>query len=253
MDDMNSKTTKVVTAGVAALAGPVGLLLKGAMMHQERTLRKEMERRLNGELTTQDRARLEGMLQESKNQGGIFGTLKGKAADLIIGEEQGPGMDIQPPKTYTPEVAAGSVTKALSPDIMSQIEQAAKDASDPTQSEEYREAARKAKEAREAAAAAAAAAASSEPGPYTADLSSQIENNRREAAADARRRVSEVSSAAKSTGKSIQEVGKAIGPSSTKTETEKATGGQGDQGKGSGWGGMNTGGLASKKGRKKKK
>lgn len=251
MDDMNSKTTKAVTLGVAAMAGPVGLLLKGAMMHQERTLRKEMERRLNGELTTQDRARLEGMLQESRNQGGIFGTLKGKVADLIIGEEQGPGMDIQPPKTYSPEVAAGSVTKALSPDIMSQINQAAKDAAT-AQTPEQKEAARRAKEAREAADAAAAAAAAqpASSGPYTADLAMQRENDRREAAADARRRVSEVASAAKSTGKSIQEVGKAIGPSSTKTETEKATGGQGNQGLGSGAGGMKKGGLASKKKKK---
>ena len=116
MDDMNSPTTKAVTLGVAAMAGPVGLLLKGAMMHQERQLRKEMERRLGGELTTQDRVRLEGMIQEAENKkGGIFGPLKGKMADLIIGEEQGPGMDIQPPKSYTPEVAAGDVTTPETP------------------------------------------------------------------------------------------------------------------------------------------
>lgn len=156
MDDMNSKTTKAVTAGVIAMSGPVGLLLKGAMMHQERQLRKEMERRLDGELTTQDRARLEGMIQEVENKkGGIFGALKGKAADLIIGEEQGPGMDIQPPKTYSPEVAAGTVTKPLSPEIMSEIDQAAKDAGDAVR-EQQAERARQRKAEKEAAAAAAA-------------------------------------------------------------------------------------------------
>jgi hypothetical protein len=174
----------------------------------------------------------------------IYGALK----DEFTGEEEDKG-----PEAYTPEVAAGSVTKAPSPDIMDQMNQAAKDAADPTKNRfspnEYAEKAKEAKAAREAAAAAAAAAAA-EPGPYTADLSSQIENNRREAAADARRRVSEVSSAAKSTGKSIQEVGKAIGPSSTTNPTEEATGGQGNQGLGSGPGGMKKGGLASKKKKK---
>ena len=121
MDDMNSPTTKAVTLGVAAMAGPVGLLMKGAMMHQERQLRKEMERRLGDELTTQDRARLEAMIQQAdKKKGGIFGALTGKVADLVIGPEQGPGMGIQPPttastETYTPEVAAGSVTLPTTP------------------------------------------------------------------------------------------------------------------------------------------
>jgi len=157
MDDMNSKTTKAVGIGVAALSGPVGLLLKGAMIHQERQLRKEMQRRLGGELTTQDRARLEGMVQEAEGKkGGIFGALTGKLTDIIKGPEQGPGMDIQPPTTYTPEVTAGSVTKALSPDTMTQIEQAAKDAGDVVR-EQQAERARQRKAAKEAAAAAAAA------------------------------------------------------------------------------------------------
>ena len=169
MDDMNSPTTKAITLGVAAMAGPVGLLLKGAMMHQERQLRKEMERRLGGELTTQDRARLEGMIQESEGKkGGIFGSLKGKAADLIIGEEQGPGMDIQPPKTYTPEVAAGSVTAPLSPDTMSQIDQAAKDAGDAVRAQQA-ERARQRKAEKEAAAAAAAAQPPISDGSYADD------------------------------------------------------------------------------------
>ena len=170
MDDMNSPTTKAVTLGVAAMAGPVGLLLKGAMMHQERQIMKEMERRLSGELTTQDRARLEGMIQEAEGKkGGIFAPLKGKMADLIIGEEQGPGMDIQPPKTYTPEVAAGSVTLPTTPKPEGMLETSTDDLvkafAPPEQfaMEEYQRAQQR-KAEREAAEAAAAAAAA-EPAP----------------------------------------------------------------------------------------
>jgi len=63
-----------------------------------------------------------------------------------------------------------------------------------------------------------------------------------------------VAQKAADTGKSIAEVGREMAPSTakTKTATEEATGGQGNQGLGSGAGGMNKGGLMAK-GKKKKK
>jgi hypothetical protein len=111
LNDITDPKNKAIMLGISAMMGPAGLLVKGAMMHQESQLRKEMERRLDGELTTQERARIETMYQQiEKKKGGIFGSLTGKVADLVIGEEQGPGMDIQPPQTYTPETTAGDVT-----------------------------------------------------------------------------------------------------------------------------------------------
>jgi hypothetical protein len=63
-----------------------------------------------------------------------------------------------------------------------------------------------------------------------------------------------VAQKAADTGKSIAEVGREMAPSTAKTTTatEEATGGQGNQGLGSGAGGMNKGGLMAK-GKKKKK
>ena len=113
-NDIYDPKKKAMMTGIAAIAGPAGLFVRAAMMHQESRLRKEMERRLGGELTTQERTQLEGMLQQAQQKKGFLGSLTGKAADLIVGPEQGPGMDIQPPKTYTPEVAAGDVT---TPDV----------------------------------------------------------------------------------------------------------------------------------------
>jgi len=249
LEEQQSAKMDIITAGAAAVNPIMGLFLKGAMVHQARQLEKEIERRLDGELTTQERTQLEGLLKQSKEgKPGLIRRIYGALKDEFTGEEEDKG-----PEAYTPEVAAGSVTLPTTPKpeglLDSSVDDLTKAFAPPEQfaMEEYRLAQqRKAeKEAQEAQMAAAAAT-----GPSTADLQAAAANNRREAAADARRRVSEVASAAKSTGKSIQEVGKAIGPSSTKTETEKATGGQGNQGLGSGAGGMKKGGLASKKKKK---
>jgi len=64
-----------------------------------------------------------------------------------------------------------------------------------------------------------------------------------------------VAQKAADTGKSIAEVGREIAPSTAKTTTatEEATGGQGNQGQGSGWGGMNKGGLMATKPKRKTK
>ena len=78
----------------------------------------------------------------------------------------------------------------------------------------------------------------------------------RDTATNAGDRAAAVQEQATSTGQSIAEVGREMAPSTAETQTdvEEATGGQGDQGKGSGWGGMNKGGLMAKgKKRKKKK
>jgi len=156
LEEQQSAKMDIITAGAAAVNPIMGLFLKGAMVHQARQLEREIERRLDGELTTQERTQLEGLLKQSKEgKPGLIRRIYGALKDEFTGEEE----EAKGPEAYTPEVAAGSVTKALSPDTMSQIEQAAKDAADPTQSQEYLEAARKAKEAREAAAAAAAAQA----------------------------------------------------------------------------------------------
>jgi len=154
LEEQQSAKMDVLVGGAAVVNPIMGLFLKGAMVHQARQLEKEIERRLDGELTTQERTQLEGLLKQSKEgKPGLIRRVYGALKDEFTGEKETKG-----PEAYTPEVAAGSVTKALSPETMSQIEQAAKDAADPTQSQEYLEAARKAKEAREAAAAAAAAA-----------------------------------------------------------------------------------------------
>jgi len=154
LEEQQSAKMDVLVGGAAVVNPIMGLFLKGAMVHQARQLEKEIERRLDGELTTQERTQLEGLLKQSKEgKPGFIRRVYGALKDEFTGEKETKG-----PEAYTPEVAAGSVTKALSPETMSQIEQAAKDAADPTQSQEYLEAARKAKEAREAAAAAAAAA-----------------------------------------------------------------------------------------------
>lgn len=60
---------------------------------------------------------------------------------------------------------------------------------------------------------------------------------------------------AAATGQSIAEVGREMAPSTAETQTdvEEATGGQGDQGQGSGWGGMNQGGIVKRPSKKKKK
>ena len=111
MNDITDPKNKAVMLGIGAMMGPAGLLVKGAMMHQESRLRKEIQRRLDGELTTQDRTRLETMYQQMEDKkGGLFGALKDTVTDLVIGEEQGPNI----PETYTPEVAAGDVT---TPDV----------------------------------------------------------------------------------------------------------------------------------------
>ena len=56
------------------------------------------------------------------------------------------------------------------------------------------------------------------------------------------------------TGRSIAEIGRERAPSTAETQTdvEEATGGQGNQGLGSGAGGMNKGGLMANKKKKKK-
>ena len=251
LEEQQSAKMDIITAGAAAVNPIMGLFLKGAMVHQARQLEREIERRLDGELTTQERTQLEGLLKQSKEgKPGlirrIYGALKDEFTEDKEKEEKGP-------EAYTPEVAAGSVTLPTTPKPEGMLETSTDDlvkAFAPPQQfamEEYQRA-QQLKAEREAQAAQMAAAAAT--GPSTADLAAAAENNRREAAADARRRASEVAAAAESTGKSIQEVGKAIGPSSTQTETEKATGGQGNQGLGSGAGGMKKGGLASKKKKK---
>ena len=133
LDDQQSPKMNVIAGGLGALNPIMGLFMKGAMMHQSRSLEKEMRRRLDGELTTQERARLEGMLKQHEEGGGLKKLFGGKAKDAILditkGPEQGPGMDIQPPQTYTPEVAAGSVTKPyVSDDQMKDILKSAEDA-----------------------------------------------------------------------------------------------------------------------------
>ena len=106
INDQKSPKMNVVAAGLGALNPLMGLFMKGAMMHQAKQLQNEMNRRLAGELTTQDRTRLEGMLKEAQESGGL---LK-KIIEGIKGDEEPEATE-----PYTPEVAAGSVTLPTTP------------------------------------------------------------------------------------------------------------------------------------------
>jgi len=105
INDQKSPKMNIVAAGLGALNPLMGLFMKGAMMHQAKQLQNEMNRRLAGELTTQDRTRLEGMLKEAQEGGGLI-------KKILEGFK-----DEEPEATepYTPEVAAGSVTLPTTP------------------------------------------------------------------------------------------------------------------------------------------
>jgi len=77
----------------------------------------------------------------------------------------------------------------------------------------------------------------------------------RDTATNAGDKAAGIQEEAAKTGKSIAEIGREMAPSTAETQTdvEEATGGQGDQGKGSGWGGMNKGGMVKRPSKKKKK
>jgi hypothetical protein len=76
----------------------------------------------------------------------------------------------------------------------------------------------------------------------------------RDTATNAGDEAASIQEEAAKTGKSIAEIGREMAPSTAETQTdvEEATGGQGDQGLGSGAGGMNQGGMVKRRNKKKK-
>ena len=257
LDDAQSKKMDLFALTAGALNPMMGLAVKAAMMHSARTLEKEMERRLKaGDLTTEDQARLENMLKQSK-EGGLLKKLYG-----VIKEEFAPDKPeevkdtVKKPEAYAPKPEAGAVTKAeegyvatpLSDDTMAKIQQAAKDSAAAV------EAQRAAREKRQAEIDAQLAALN-DPARSTSDLREARQKEKDDNIAQIKTNVQAIKDAAKESGKSIAEIGQTISPTdqNAPAPAKASTGGKGDQGLGSGWGGMAKGGLASKRNSKKKK
>lgn len=274
---VEQQTTFGMEDGVSALLGALnplaGLFMRGAMMHQAKLTKKELERRVESEdISDEERARLQSLIEITEQPNfmqGILGKIKGAFDKEETKEPEIPTIDKQSvtdavteammydptaksvledsnittselapivtptnkagemPEPYRPKIDGPNVAAMRKQYLGDENTQPDVDFSDPT-------------------------LVPSEPDdndPNTTALRMRRAGERAGETASALARSSAYREAADRTGSSISDMGSTVAPSDNDDDPTN-TGGQGDVGLGSGAGGMNKGGLAS---RKKKK
>jgi len=135
--DQKNIKNNAIAAGMGIVNPILGLAVKAALWNQTRLTKKEIERRLESDTTSNvDKMRYENLLDiTNREEPGLAAALLGK----ITGDYTGPELkspkvvegDVSDPtmapdqgiaKAYTPETTTPETTTGLSPEIMEQVE-----------------------------------------------------------------------------------------------------------------------------------